>query len=260
MTLEQLLRDFPVSTGEVLAVVTEVTRMSRGLYCVAGMNLHDRKMMRPLMADGSNWHLGSKRDVFHPGHVIRCVPTGVRAAVMPHATEDTRLSRLPEFLLELSESELYALLLPTAKDSIALAIGAQPIDNKYVEEGTKCRSLGGVSVVRDQIRFSFDWGKLRLALTDSDGADYDLKVTSDWLQHVFSPSDEEAEPHFGVDEANEWLDVNTETDKIILRVGLARPWDGRENNWSPLRCYLQLNGIVCSTDNWHIFAGPPGKT
>ena len=70
--------------------------------------------------------------------------------------------------------------------------------------------------------FEDDFGKLRLQLQDTDNVSYRLPVTCDTLRHVFSPSDEDAEPHFGVAEANEWLCVTPPDGEIILRIGLAR--------------------------------------
>jgi hypothetical protein len=84
-------------------------------------------------------------------------------------------------------------------------------------------------------------------------------VTCDESLHVFSPGDEDAEPHFGVAGANEWLRANPSDSEIILRIGLARAWAGKDGDWNPLRCYIQLNGIICPEDNYHIFAGPPSS-
>ncbi len=256
MTKDEIVRKY-ATPDEIIVLVTEVTRMSRGVDCGAGRNVEPQTMVRPLQTDGSNWQLGSNRRVFGVGHLIHCRPSGARGPTMPHSSEDTRLHGTPSLLEELSDDAVHALVLPSAAPSVAKAIGLPLIENKYVEEGARCRSLGGVRVGRRQIQFRDDWGKLRLSIAEPDGTSYDLKVTSDWLQHLFSPSDEEAEPHFGVNEGNEWLDANGEKDVIVLRVGLARPWDGRENRWRPKRCYLQLNGIICPTDNYHIFSGPP---
>ncbi len=111
---------------------------------------------------------------------------------------------------------------------------------------------------RRQVRFFEDFGKLRLELRDSDGVTYNLPVTSDELLHIFSPSDNEA--FFGVDEANEWLSVNPPRTELIMRIGLARGWIGGDANWNPPRCYVQLNGIICPEDNYHIFTGPPSSS
>ncbi len=176
----------------------------------------------------------------------------------PHATEDLLLSKLPSYLEKFDESIMYALLLDKAFTSIHQLFGCALVDDKYLPEGTNCRSLGGVRAVRRRVRFIEDeFGKLRLQLQDVDNVTYRLPVTCDTLRQCFSPSHEDAEPHFGVAEANEWLCVNPPDSEIILRVGLARGWVGRDGDWHPRRCYAQLNGIICLKDNYYIFAGPP---
>jgi hypothetical protein len=257
MTKSEILKKYATAERTVI-LISEVTRMSRGQYCVAGLDLRSQLMMRPLRGDGKNWTLGTDRSVFGVGNLLQCNPTGVRGTVLPHATEDTRLASVPTMLEHLPEDLAYALLLEPAYESVAAAIGQIPIDNKYVIDGARCRSLGGVRAKRRQVQFDGSRGALRLLLDDSDGRSYDLKVTCDWLQHYFSPSDVGAELGFGVDEANEWLKVNPPNETLILRVGLARPWDGNQNAWHPLRCYLQLNGMICPQDNYHIFGGLSG--
>ena len=255
-------------------LISEVTRMSMGNYCVAGWDIHARRMVRPLQSSGANWKLmafplqssdangdaAADRTIFSVGHLVNCLPTGRKNSVYPHATEDLLLSGAPSFLERFDESGTYALLLPATFQSIQQLFGRALVDGKYVQNGTNCNSLGGVRAARRQIGFLEDsFGKLRLQLQDVDGVVYRLPVTCDWLQHLFSPSDEDAEPHFGVAEANEWLCVNPPDTDIILRIGLARGWSGKDRSWHPPRCYAQLNGIVCPQDNNHVFAGPPSS-
>lgn len=241
-------------------LISEVTRMSKGHYCVAGWDMHGQRMARPLQSSGANWTLGTDRSVFSVGHLVNCVPSGVRNAVYPHATEDLLLSAPPSLLEVFDEPTTYSLLLPTCFESIPKIFDSSLVDEKYITDNTNCRSLGAVRAPRERVNFIKDgYGRLRLELTDVDDVVYRLPVTCDTLMHVFSPSDEDAEPHFGVSEANEWLQENPPDTEIILRIGLARGWSGPDRAWNPRRCYAQLNGIICPTDNYHIFAGPPAS-
>jgi hypothetical protein len=251
MTLDAISRQYPAPKYHPL-LVTEVTRMSRGNYCVAGWDIHEGRMIRPLGQDGSNWRLGTDRSVLAVGNLIDRSSSGVRGTQPPHSNEDTRLTKAPTLLHSFAEDETYALLLGTTHPSIRTAFGLPLIENKYVEEGARCPSLAGIRVRRDRLRFHESFGKLRLIVRDSDGLEYDLPVTCDRLQHLFNPGDAEAEPHFGVEEANEWLAVNSPSTPIILRVGFARPFDGKDKGWSPKRCYLQANGLICPQDNFHV--------
>jgi len=256
MTRKELLAKYPPEKYNPV-LVTEVTRMSKGTYCVAGLALATGKMLRPLQANGNNWSLGKDRSVFGVGHVIACRPTGQSGTVKPHSLEDTPLKATPSLLEELTEDQTYKLLIGSTAPSVAAGFGVELEDNKYVIAETNCPSLVGIRAERRSMRFHESYGKLRLSLDDTDGEYYDAKVTCDTLQHVFSPGDESAEPHFGAAEANEWLEVNDDDDELIIRIGLARPWDGPQKSWDPKRCYLQVNGIICPQDNYHIFAGPP---
>lgn len=241
-------------------LVSEVTRMNSGDYCIAGWDIHSHKMVRPLQASGSNWKLGTNRSVFAVGNLINCVPSGKRNSVYPHATEDLILSTPPTLLQQFDELTTYSLLIENSFNSIREIFGCQPAENKYIPDGTKCSSLGGLRVERNRVHFIEDgYHKLRLHLNDIENTVYWLPITCDHLRSIFSPVDENAVPHFGVAEANEWLCVNPPDCKVILRVGLARAWAGKDGEWSPRRCYVQLNGIVCPEDNFHIFAGPPSR-
>lgn len=239
-------------------LISEVTRMSRGNYCVAGWDIHAERMVRPLQPSGANWRLGNARDVFSVGHLLNCVASGRRNTAYPHATEDLLLSKTPSVLEKFDESTTYELLLDKAFESIQQLFGRPLLEDKYLPDGTQCPSLGGVRVACSRVNFIEDgFGKLRLVLQDADNISYRLAVTSEELRRIFSASDANAEPFFGVAEANEWLSVNSPDSEIILRVGLARGWAGTDGAWNPRRCYAQLNGIICPDDNYHIFAGPP---
>lgn len=239
-------------------LVTEVTRMNKGFSCIAAWDIHEERIVRPLQYNGDNWQLASDHSLFFPGHLLNCSPSGRVRSVLPHAHEDFILTRLPTLLERFDEAETYKLLIDKTDSSVSSVYGQRIVEDKYIVEGTNCKSLGSIRSQRRNIKFFQDmYGKLRLRLQDLDGIVYILPVTSDELLRAFSPTAEELEPHFGVDEANEWLEVNAPEQHLILRIGLARGWSGKDNAWVPKRCYVQLNGIICPSDNWAIFAGPP---
>ncbi len=252
--MDKLKRAYPAGKFHPI-LITEVTRMSGGYFCVAAWDIHGERIVRPLQPNGSNWQLGNDRSVFYPGHLLNCSPTGRSHGIYPHRTEDLILAATPTILERFGEAETYHLLIDKTDPNIVSIFGQPLIDDKYIVEGTNCRSLGSVRARQRHVSFHVSFSKLRLQLLDTDGSHYDLPVTSDELRRVFSPRDNDPEPHFGVEEANEWLRVNDPNQELILRVGLARGWAGSDGSWSPKRCYLQLNGIICPQDNWHIFAG-----
>jgi len=236
MTLEQLKMKYPAGkTRPVL--ITEVTRMNNGFYCVAGFDLHAAKMIRPLHTPASNWRLVDRK-VFSPGHVVECEYTGSRGnGAYPHRTEDTVLARMPRVLETVGAEEIHTVLSSSLFDSVAQLYDGLLIDDKYVNDGTRCRSLGGVVVPVEKLRFEESFDKLRLRIFDTDGRHYSLGVTSDELRTRFH-DDRATSP--AVDDANEWLDGFSAGSRALLRLGLARGWD----KYNPKRCYLQLNGLL----------------
>jgi len=234
-------------------LVTEVTRMQGGQYCVAAWDLYKERIVRPLQFGGDNWFFKTNQPMWRPGSLLNAIPTLASSGIAPHRRENLLLSRRPHILEEWDEPELYRAMIGVAKHSILEAFGVPLTENRYVVEGTDCPSLAGIRVPRSRIWFfSNKTDRLRLRLEDSDQQIYTLPVTSEALLRLFAP----IEGRFGVVEANSWLEQNRPTDEILLRLGFARGWVGSEGVWSPRRCYLQLNGVICPTDNYGMFADP----
>lgn len=238
-------------------LITEVTKMYGNHYCVAAWDLYKAEIVRPLLPGGEYWQANTAQPRWHPGLLLNVVTTNVAFGLHPHRRENLILHERPVILESWQEPELYQSLFGTTHSSVVEAFGQPLLENKYVPEGTQCPSLGSIRIKRKNVKFMEDgFGRLRLRFRFSDNnADlYVLPVTSDFLLEMFSPK----EGMFGVAEANEWLEVNELTQEIILRLGFARGWEGKDTEpYNPKRCYLQLNGIICPTDNLHIFDGPP---
>lgn len=213
--------------------------MRGGFFCVAGWNLHVGEMSRPLQPNGDNWRLQPGTPIV-PCNVVNFDIVSGGHGAFPHRTEDTLVAREPHLLEALSEPEAYKILRDTAFPSIATLFENQLVQDRYVVDGTHVRSLGGVLVPVQNLQFFETFEKLRVHVRDSDGMAYGLKVTSDELQTIFAQD--------GVTGANEWLQRASRDSPLILRVGLARAWDGPDRNWDPKRCYVQLNGVIRSTD------------
>jgi hypothetical protein len=253
MTFGALKRRYPTTTQR-LVLITEVTRMRRGYLCVAGWDIQSAKMVRPLQPGGDNWQLLNNRLPFQVGELVRCTESPRVGGHFPHATEDMVLKRSPEQLEVFAEAVTYELVKPTVDQSIRKIFGQPLLEDKYLNDGIKTRSLGAVLVPRKKLNFVESFGKLRVHLVDADRVAYDLPVTSEALLRFFAPDiEQQLEPHFGVAEANKFLRANEPDELIIARVGLSRGWDGPAKDWKPKRCYLQLNGIICPKDNWCIF-------
>src|SRR5437763_93850 len=73
----------------IRVLVTDVTEMHAGNYCVAGWDNTTKRMVRPL-PQGANWTSGllTAHQII-PGVVIKVSPTGaVPVGSYPHRTED----------------------------------------------------------------------------------------------------------------------------------------------------------------------------
>jgi hypothetical protein len=240
VSLEDLKNKYSVSDARPV-LLTEVTRMSGGVYCVAAFDLHAAKMIRPLQAPGGNWRLTS-RNVFAPCNVVAFQYSGGRGnGAYPHRTEDTVVLGQPRLLETLSQAEACDVLQGSLYNTIAELYENHLVDRKYVNDGTRCRSLGGVAVPIRHLRFDESFGKLRLEIQDNDGSAYSLGVTSDELQSSFQNNRADYPNLSG---ANKWLASFSAESVAILRLGLARAWDGKDQKYDPKRCFLQLNGII----------------
>ncbi len=240
MSSDEIKAKYPAGDSRPV-LITEVTRMSNGVYCVAGFDVHSGKMIRPLQPPASNWRLTS-RDVFAPGNLVAFKYTGARGnGAYPHRTEDTVVAATPNVLEALRPEDVYDTLRESLFPSIAELYDNQLIENKYVNDGMRCRSLGGVMVSPEQLQFDEYFGKLRLRIRDNDGTNYSLSVTSDELRTAFHNDPREQPNVIGADA---WLASIPRDRQPVLRLGLARAWDGKEQKYDPKRCFLQLNGLI----------------
>lgn len=74
-------------------LITDVTEMGGGNYCVAGWDIAARRMIRPL-PNGSNWPaalLG--QHVIAAGKLVWVTPRGASNGIFPHRTEDTSIEQ-----------------------------------------------------------------------------------------------------------------------------------------------------------------------
>lgn len=236
MTLKALSDQHRVE-GERQVLITEVTRMSGGQVCVAGIDIQSGVMVRPLMPDGSNWDERAWVDEnFHQvGNLLSFRPAIAGHPAYPHATEDFRVAHVT-LLATSSSAELYAACVETADGNIDDIFDGQLIDGKYVVADSPCRSLGCVLVNEGKIRVSAPFGsKVQVSYRDDCGTWHNLSVTELWTKN-------QGAPEVGAEALAERLNVRGGA--VALRLGLARAWDGGDQGFDPKRCYLQLNGLI----------------
>jgi hypothetical protein len=216
-------------------LITDVTEMSAGMYCVAGWDAANKRMVRPL-PDGSHWPeaLIAKYKIL-PGVVLSATPQGQATGALPHLTEDTPINSASIRAIQ-SSPNWTGSGAPGVSRSLDEGFAGNIRWNStfrdvyqgvYVATGTKCDSLGAVNVGNANLSFIEHFDRLKAVLNDGT-ARYQLPVSS----HLFK----DAWRKGGLAGATSLL---PKRDILHVRVGLARDFEGQPN-----KCYLMINGIL----------------
>lgn len=239
MGLENLSAQHKIE-GERQVVVTEVTRMSAGLVCVAALDIHAGTMVRPLQPDGSNWEEPKwvAKGYMVVGNVLSLVPAAAGQSAYPHASEDFRVKTIRR-LGTSAPGDLYEACQQTADASVDGLFDNSVEDNKYIVAGTHCRSLGCIMLPRTSLRIAEFYGKVQASYQDRLGTWHNFPVTDLATKNADSPE-------AGAAALNTRLAASNFFKPVALRLGLARAWDGGDKGYDPKRCYIQLNGLITS--------------
>jgi hypothetical protein len=221
-------------------LITDVTEMHQGNYCVAGWNSEAGCMIRPL-PNGSNW-TGAQLAKYgiQPGATIQV--TGSRAVLSglyPHRTEDTPIDLDSVKLVSAGPQAWFGAGAPPLAKTLAAAFqnnvqttgvwdGAKK--GAYVQEGTQIGSLAAVSISRSNLEFFENDYKgeksLRAYVTDNDTR-YSMPVVAKNLRELYRSK--------GAATVNKLL---PKSGTLHVRVGLARAWPGQ-----PGKCTVMINGV-----------------
>jgi hypothetical protein len=217
-------------------LITDVTVMHGGYYCVAGWCANEDKMIRPLPS-GHHWTdalLASHNIV--PGSVIRVQPAGKPNGAFPHRTEDTPINPQMIQFVSAGFTDWSGPAAPPTATTIMKGFSENVQWNSvwqnirqgvYVLEGKQCASLAAIVVDRPRITLREDFGKLKAVV--SDGRDqYKLAVSSRSLREAWERG--------GLAAAGGALPAR---EQLHVRVGLARTYQGE-----PVKCYMMLNGAL----------------
>ena len=236
MSLEHLKKKFPPNENTRQVLITETTRMSGDIVCVAGIDINSGAMVRPLQGNGANWEEAKWVDkgFMVVGNVLSLTPAQSKSVSFPHATEDFRVKSVGVHG-KASEAELFGACIETSNDDIDTLFQNSLVELKYTPDGTKCPSLGGFRVSASKLRAESSYKKLKVIYTAPQGNRHYLSVTDLEIKAM--------EAIAGVMKLNQ-LFSKVGHDQVVLRLGLARGWAGAKNEYDPKRCFLQLNGIV----------------
>lgn len=216
-------------------LITDVTEMGGGNYCVAGWDIAAKRMVRPL-PNGSNWAtaLIGQHGVA-PGKLVRVTPHGASNGIFPHRTEDTPVDTASIAASNGVFSDWLGASAPQVAASLSAGFGGHLQWNKewngvkqgvHTQPGVQCSSLVAVRIPKDNLVFTESFGKLKATLND--GSDeYQLTVSSKVLKEAWRAS--------GLAGVTNALPAR---DEFHVRVGLARSFD------NPPKCYAMLNGVL----------------
>jgi Dual OB-containing domain len=221
-------------------IITDVTEMHGGNYCVAGWDAQALRMVRPL-PNGANWTAGllQQHDVA-PGALIDMTPTGQQhQSAFPHRTEDMLVNAAGIGLVRAGPIAWLAAEAPPTHATVDRAFGGHLAHSRvwngvqqgvHVPENTQIGSLSAVRLPVDSLTlFENNYqGKRSLrGYLDDGNACYDLPVVGKTLREAYRLN--------GVDAAKQLLPAQGD---IHVRLGLARAWPGQ-----PGKCSLMINGI-----------------
>lgn len=234
------LREAHKIAGERQVLVTEVTRMSGDLVCVAALDIHSGRMVRPLQGDGSNWEEAkwTQAGYMVVGNVLSLVSAAQGNPAYPHASEDHRVATV-RLLGAATQSELYEACRETADGDVDSIFGGELVDGKYVVADQKCRSLGCIMIPSSKLKASEFYGKVQVSYRDGQGVWHNFPVTELATKSV-------GDAVSGAAALNARLAAASFFKPVAVRLGLARAWDGGAKAYDPKRCYLQANGIIVS--------------
>ena len=226
-------------------VITDLTRMYRGMVCIAGYDAKHRCIRPTLPPPGISEKalFFEEQPIIFPFAVVEFYL--LEQTPEPPHTEDQQFDpKSPRFLREVINRQQ---VLDWSLFENITEIFEQPINTDfgyYVMDCQGVRSLGTirpVSIVK--VIYEKDMGgawDYRLHFTDGNGDFYRLKITDlTWQYYCQSKRGPDLTPA----QVSEGLTDILHSSEVYLRIGLARRWKK-----FPDRCYLQLNGIYTFPD------------
>jgi hypothetical protein len=217
-------------------IITDLTEMHGGNFCVAGWDAQTQRMVRPL-PEGSNWTAGLlQQHGVAPGVTVDVNPTGQRLlSVFPHRTEDTLIDRMTIQHVTAGPSSWFGAAAPPSRGTLTATFGGNLLHNSvwnnvrqgiYVPVGTQSESLDAVELPRDRVQFVAEFDKLKAVLNDGQ-ARYKVSVSSLVLKTAWRQG--------GIQAVHQALPQSA---RFHVRLGLARAFDQ-----PPQKCYLMVNGV-----------------
>lgn len=221
-------------------IITDVTEMHSGNFCVAGWEAQSQRMVRPL-PNGGNWTAGMlHQHSVAPGATINVVPSGHHhQSVFPHRTEDTLVSAAGIQFVNPGPIVWLAASAPPTHLTVNQAFGGRLAHSRtwngarqgvHVPLGTQIGSLSAVSLPVGALTLFEDNYQGRRSLRarlDDGNACYNLPIVAKDFREAYRSGGSRAAQALLPAQGN-----------VHVRLGLARAWSGQ-----PEKCSLMINGV-----------------
>jgi hypothetical protein len=217
-------------------LITEVTEMHGGNFCVAGWCAATQTMIRPL-PNGANWTQGLlAAHGVAPGVTIDVSPSGAPAnGVFPHLTEDTPIDPASIVLAMPGPFNWFGQSAPASSGFVGQAFQGFVQSNSvwqgvhqgvHVPAGSLTRSLWAVVIPRANLSFVEEFDKLKASVFDG-ATMFKVAVSSRELKQAWRGG--------GLPALNQLLPA---AGALHVRLGLARAFGTPAD-----KCYMMVNGV-----------------
>ncbi|XP_031549778.1 uncharacterized protein LOC116287256 [Actinia tenebrosa] len=204
------------------------TRMKKG-YCHLGFDSQSGRILRPFYRpiDGSCcWDTPLQIDKTYVFRILSSPRDGPkRLTPLPHNNEDLLVDNqaIKRESNETASPDIFQRLKKLSKSSVEEIFGPGIKENKYVDEGTDCPSVGVLGCMGsdlEMIRDPFEYRKRRVKISGG----YEPRFTAIDAEHI--PEDLPDNP-------------------TLVVLGLGRPFAGTgQNHFDPRRCYILVLRIL----------------
>ena len=231
-------------------VITDLTQMPNPEgVCVVGVDQHNQ-CIRPVLTNGV-----LKRHLYIGGELVIQPRAKIkfdfhRVPIEPPHIEDLGFdpnSIVYEGLCTNAEWE--QVLQNSSFNTVDDIYDGLLQEHRWVEPGANTRSIGTLSHVRVTAVKLPEWsGKLRyrLSFIDNAGFPYDNISVSDLAFRELSYAEVKKHGRSPATVSKQITSLLTSTDRIYLRLGLARPWVNP--NTGNIGCWMQVTGIYTFPD------------
>ncbi len=230
-------------------VITDLTQMPSGnQVCVTGID-ESGECIRPVCSSGflKNYLYVNNKVVIRPGAKIRFDFTPVKTE--PPHIEDQTFDPTSIIPLGLCNDTEWEHVLQTSSYTKVNDIYDESLQEaSWVKPGTQTRSIATLSAVRNlRVELPEWYGKLRYRLSFKDSVSnvFERPVSDLAFRELcYKKVKRDNEPRINV--SKEITSLLRNTDRVYLRLGLARPWTQPGTVVS--KCYLQVTGIYTFPD------------